>query len=307
MLSTLSNWFSKSNISDEYHVWLSWQKNQPISHYSNCYIIDYYLDQRPLARYPVNPSNVNIYYKYCFGKFAPFIADQKNDINFSSYCSLLLDIYDVCKGTTRRITGDPAGIKVLREVISRNRLTPLYSHNFEQYNFNCSLIHAHTVCQYSLSTLIMRLISNYLSSIPLNNDKKYAMISISDCKKAFDSCNFGKTFEPKNVICQTNTKNNAINISKSTPLNYRDDNSDIDNDIKCASWPRNHHLCLRCKNCKRVTENLWGKFDSCIDCHMKRICSICSIKAVVVHENGLPKCSRHQDDSDSDSESVLNL
>ena len=267
MLSSFSNWLTwTSKPKHEWDTWEVWQRSQPPSHYEKSDIFQYYLSFRPQFR---ASKNYDVYYTYCFGDFATFIFNPSLGDNVPDFCTLLLDFYDTCKGVSRRITGDPSGISTLREVVKKGSVIPLHAHDFNQYIYDYTLIHAHTVAQYSLSTLLMRLVANFMHNVSSYGD--YPEIAIVECQKAYDNYCFGG----RSRVSLTTAH---INI----------------NEPKSSSFPFDTSICSRCHVCNRVSENLWGTFNACLDCHTKRICSECSLTAVVISSDNLPKCSLHQ-------------
>ena len=287
MLGSLSWLWTNTKPKDEWGTWELWQRSQPITHYEKSDIFQYYLTCRPQFRAPQFASNTgprSTYYIYCFGEFAALLVNPSSADSISDYCSLLLDFYDICKGTTRRITGDPAAISVLREVVRRKSPVPLHVHDFTQYNYDYTVIHAHTVVQYSLSTLIMRFVGNYMHQISSRGN--YPPILPSKCEKAYNNFAFGR-HEIIDHTLPINVPSNPISISLPKKV--------IIEEGRGSSWPRDSATCSRCQICNRVSENLWGTFNACLDCHMKRICSECSVTAVVIGSDNLPKCSIHQD------------
>lgn len=287
MFGTLSNWLTWSSHSkEEWDVWELWQRSQLLSHYENSEIFTHYKSSRPQFKSPKNSAisdSNSLYYNYCFGDFSQILILPNTKSNKLSedairYCALLLDFYDNCKGFSRRITGDPTCISILRSVIKKKSLLPFRKHDLNQYAYDYTLIHAHTVVQFSLSTLIMRFFCNYIAnSLSL---KEYPSIQISRCKYAYKQQAFSLIIE------------NNVESLTSIPLEIP--NRIIVEENKCASWPRASKFCTKCQICNRVTENLWGTFDACIDCHMKRICSICSQPAIIIGTDNLPKCKDHQ-------------
>lgn len=271
--STLTSWINWNNWSSsstfqqiEWNKWEEWQRSQVSEHYQKSDIFQYYL--------LYNPDHVNIItnasYKYCFGEFTCFINLQ-NGGNVLEYFTKLLNLYDICKGYSRKVTGDPYGITLLRQVLEKRTIVFLYDHDFTQYAYDYSKIHAHTVAKFSLSTLIMRLASNYLSFI--YNKVSFPTIMLSVCQQAQKAVIFGierKVSEPIDIVMNPSEKSHN------------------------SSWPSDNLTCLRCKTCSRVTENLWGVFNSCLDCHTKRICSLCGHKAIIIGFDNLPKCVTHQ-------------
>ena len=290
MFKIITNWvtWSSPNVQEEWITWEEWQKSQVLSHYEKSELFIYYISCRPNFRAPKHScveGSDNRYYVYCFGDFAIFLVNHLGGCKIMDYISSLLDLYDVCKGMSRRLTGDPTGIMILREVMAKNNLEPLQNHDFSIYNYNYGKIHAHTVVQYSLSTLIMKFIGNYMSHLSAHD--KYPQIQISVCQQAYKNKIFG---EPHKTITPiVSSKAPSINIQAKTIHTF-----DKNEEPRCSSWPREPCILLRCKSCNRVTDNVWGNFTSCLDCHVKRICSMCGAQAVIIGTDELPKCYLHQ-------------
>jgi len=285
MFSTLGNWLTWTTTThkDEWNTWEEWQQKQIPSHYIKSDIFQYYLTQRPQFQPPqhaVNTGYNSQYYNYCFGDFTVLIVNPNGGGDVVTYLTILLDVYDICKGISRRITGDPLGISLLRNVVIKRSLVPLQEHDFNQYNYNCERIHAHTVAQYSLSTLIMICVSNYMYHIGTKGH--FISISRSSCQKAYNDYVFGVPNDHTNSKKQTQNNTTAINIPQKNNTSGA-----------ALSWPRDNATCLRCQTCNRVTENIWGTFNACMDCHMKRICSKCAGPPVIISADNLPKCNIH--------------
>src|SRR3989338_11298109 len=176
----------------EWATWLEWQQKQPSTHYEKSEVFQYYLYYNPDFQPPMGSvikERCSGYYQYCFGEFATVVVNPEAGSNAIEYFSILLDIYDTCKGITRRLTGDPIGITLLRQVLRKKNLSPLFNHDFKQYAYDYAQLHAHTVCQYSLSTLIMRLVSNYMSQT--NTREYYPFIMLDACQKAYETGVYG--------------------------------------------------------------------------------------------------------------------
>lgn len=286
MLQTINWWLglsstSTTGLSDEYETWKIWQNSQPNLHYDKSAVFDYYVTYFPKTKKiwkTKKKIGINQYYEYCFGKFAMFITNPSEGGELLGYIKELLKLYDTCKGLSRRLKGDPEAINVLRDAIRNKSLVPLRRHNFLQYEYPYHLIHAHTVAQYSLSTLIMRLVSHYMAHTYTKGS--YAELSVKKCQSAYEKQNFGKI--PISA--------KEENINKSDPISI-----DTDKELTSHgySWPRDRASCMRCQSCNRICENVYGDFVSCIDCHFKRICSLCGTTAVVIGHDELPKCARH--------------
>lgn len=290
MLKTVSQliWPEQSSELD-FNSWKEWQKRQYSLHYERCDLFFHYKSSRPLFKQPREScidKESYYWYSYCFGDFTCLIVEPSNAIYIYDYIKLLVDIYDVCKGMRRSITGDPIGITLLKKTISTGNLQPLHKHNFAQYNYDYSEIHAHTIAQYSLSTLLMRLLSHYLTFVSSYYGINGFAVDLSSCQRCLENRTFG---EPKTKTIKTiGSKPVAIpnRISKSAPSE----------EIKPISWPynKNDQGFFRCKNCQRVTEIVHGDFHVCLDCHSLRICSKCGNPAVVIDsDDKLPKCQIH--------------
>lgn len=243
-LTNLLTW-SNSSVEDEFNTWKLWQNSQPLSHYDKCDIFTYYLSKRQQFQIPKNTRVMKengIYYKYCFGDFSCLIVNTNINNNVEDivkYISLLLDIYDTCKGYSRMITKDPNGINLLRDIIQDKSLNPLKSFDFKDILYPFHEIHAHTVAQYSLSTLIMRIVLDYISQI---FREFHYDIEVSVCKRIFDNRTFGQIAEEKSS--EEDTK-------RSTPLNIMIRKSDTS--FKSYSWSHNidNYQCNNC-NCKKI-------------------------------------------------------
>ena len=271
-ITSFASW-TTSTIKDEWSTWEEWQRNRNPSHYEKSEIFHYYLSNRPTFSPPKNSCHNNKNFLYCFGDFASLIVKPTGGENVLEYLVLLVDIYDVCKGFSRRLlTGDPPCIGLVRDVIRRRNLSLLQSFDFYQYEYPYNSLHAHTVVQYSLSTLLMRFISHYMSYIDLR--KNYPSIDSAVCQKASQDCVFGT----------------PMSLPIAIPCNPKI------TEVRGSSWPGDNKSCLRCAKCKRVTENIWGEFDTCLDCHTKRICSVCGEKAIIISDDDLPKCDIHKPD-----------
>src|SRR5690349_18183356 len=106
VIRTASNWITWTvDPKDEWATWEAWQNNQSEAHFESSAIFKYYMSYRP-SKPPNYLSNSlqSKYYKYCFGEFAQFIIFNHASSSAFDYFTLLLDIYDTCKGMTRRIT-----------------------------------------------------------------------------------------------------------------------------------------------------------------------------------------------------------
>ena len=283
MFKCIQSYIWNGTNQDQWKKWLDWQRQQAKDHYKHSSIYDLYITQYPqsdLINNQINNTYNQKYYAYCFGSFKIFIVDYS--VNLHEYIKILVLLYDHCKGINRRITGDAEGIQNLRKYLETLNIDYLYDYNFTQYNYDYMIIHAHTVACFSLSTLILRIVSHYLHF--MSQDEKYPYISAEKCKQACNNNAF-----PYNPI-----RSNYINQPKlSKPIQIQSEIVSSNN--KVASWPLNigQNLTIRCLKCNRVTDKLWGSFNVCYDCHMKRICSTCGSIATGITNDNLPKCNNH--------------
>lgn len=287
LTKAITDWilWSRPSVDDEWITWEEWQRHQRPSHYEKSDLFQYYLTKRPQFQPPQN-SCLNgynqQYYVYCFGDFSALLVNPRGGGDIVQYINLLLDVYDVCKGFARKmVRGDPSSIAILRKVALTQNITPLTKYNFEPHCYPYNKIHAHTVAQYSLSSLLMRLVSHYLSKTGPKGC--YPNILIPLCKQAYDEKVFGIP-----AIAGDSS------VPSSPPITIPQPSKPKSDELRGFSWPMNPGKYLRCKSCNRVCENLWGNFEACIDCYFKRICSICGLAAVIITTDGLPKCCSHQ-------------
>ena len=271
MFNWIGNYFSNENTIKLYDSWEEWQKGQLKIHYIESNLSSYISPK---------PGHKNPYIKYCFGDFENIYYMPEN-INEMAYFTLLLSTYDRCKGYLRSFKGDSAGIDILRKVIKIKNSDELYNHDFKIYDYNCSVIHAHTVSYFSLSTLIMYLISNYMHYKSYNSDH-FPHIDIEMCKIAYYNKKFGEIIyinSNKDLV-----RSNIINI-KTKESNSRTCNSWHGQQLKSVN---------KCSNCNRVCDAYWSKHKLCLNCHLYEVCSICSGEKFSVGADGYPKCCIHQ-------------
>ena len=83
------------------------KKKQPQEHYKSSSIFSYYKTYR--THFSTNKTYYDEpIYRYCFGDFCYLIVNPKDsEWSIMIYIQCLLDVYDVCKGMTRRITERP--------------------------------------------------------------------------------------------------------------------------------------------------------------------------------------------------------
>jgi hypothetical protein len=259
-----------------FKIWEEWQKTALLpSHYIDHYLYKYI---------PTKPGYKNMYIKYCFGCFENLIYLPEN-YHINKYLILLIDIYDKNKGYIRSLKGDPVGISLVRKAIKTNNMDELYLHDFKMYAYDYSTIHAHTVAYFSLSTLLLFLISNYLHYNSYQSEA-FPHIDQELCKTAY----FAKSFGDITYI-------NPINKSLSIDIKQVKNTDKISNKT-FNSWPSITTASVpnKCEHCERTTENHWGKFKSCLDCHLYVICNICGGEKYSIGADNMPKCILHKND-----------
>lgn len=296
MLKAFKSMVNWTNVpGSEWTSWEDWQRQQTPIHYVESEIFNFYKSRQSLLN-NIEASSVISgpsadYFTYCFGKFAIFIVNSTK-ITIRDYFMLLIDLYDTCKGTSRMLLGDPVHITILRDVINTSQIGHLNSLNFKEFEYDYTKIHAHTVAQYSLSTLIMRFVGHYLKLMFPGGKMPY--IDVDKCMLAYNQRIYGTI-----NMSSTVTPSRPIPItSSSLPIQMDCSRGSSSSEMTCGSWPRttnemvDRNSCTRCKNCARLTDKLWGDFNSCVDCHFKRICRECGEKAIIISSN-VPKCMAH--------------
>ncbi len=272
MLSWVSSYFTSEleMAIQNYELWSDWQKKQTKSHYIESYLTSYI---------PLKSGYKNMYFRYCFGDFENLIymPETCNDL---TYFTLLLSTYDSCKGYLRSIKGDSAGISLLRKVVYCKNCDALYDHHFNIYSYPYDRIHAHTVSQFSLSTLLMLFVSNYMHFKSYNSDH-FPHIEVDLCKGAYNNKVFGEI----TYVNTTKTIRAPIPIKKTDASVVRN----------CNSWPEpRHSITNKCSNCTRIADSLWGNHNHCLDCHLYKVCFICGGQMFTVGRDKLPRCQIHQ-------------
>lgn len=285
-ISAIIGW----SIEDEKLSWIEWQRKQPSSHYQSSPIYDYYIQYHPsfivsnqaLSMIP----NSGKYIKYCFGDFANLMYGIEVSMSLAAYCTILCDIYDSCKGYSRIVKGDPVCIKQLRLYLEVRDNQIINQHMLQPYMYDYEIIHAHTVAQYSLSMLLMRMLGNFLYHKGIIRDRLF-LVDPLKCQQAYISNRFGI---PGEVI-----KSKPITIPCPTTSALK--SSSLPASFTTTSWPeaalKSGLVTYKCDKCTCVTDKLWGPFLLCLDCHVRKYCSECGEVAVVITADGLPKCETH--------------
>ncbi|HSW76425.1 MAG TPA: hypothetical protein VLG50_05245 [Candidatus Saccharimonadales bacterium] len=281
MLSWIGNYFNTEVViaQQNFKMWQEWQNKQDSQHYLTS-ISSLYINQKA--------NRKNIYHCYCFGDFENLIytPEQCNEID---YISMLIHVYDNSKGYLRSVKGDIVGIKMLRTILVDQNMDPLYHFDFAPYMYPYDQIHAHTVAYFSLSTIILFLVSNYMHIKSYNADQ-FPSININLCKNAFTTKVFGD-------ISYTVSRNNIPIVQKQSANIDIESVKNKDAVRVCHSWPGANHAAPinRCTNCKAVCENYWGTHKHCLNCHLYKVCFICGSDAVfsVSNRDNFLRCRLH--------------
>lgn len=273
MINWIGSYFNNEldNAIKNFETWEEWQKSQLKIHFveSN---LSLYVTKKPGYKNP--------YIRYCFGDFENiyYMPENYNEI---AYFTLLLSTYDNCKGYLRSIKGDHIGINLLRNVVKNKNSDELYNHDFKIYDYGYTTIHAHTVSYFSLSTLIMFFVSNYMHYKSYNSDH-FPYVDIEFCKKAYNNKVFGDiTYINSNKdLPKSNTI--SINKPKDTPR--------VTNSWHGQLIQSNVN---KCSNCNRVCDSLWSTHKLCLNCHLYEVCSVCAGEKWTVGTDQYPKCRIH--------------
>jgi hypothetical protein len=302
---------TSSTNSKEEDIWYQWQASQPKEHFQTSCIFAYYKKHR--TTFSNNTKYYNdIVYRYCFGDFSYLLVDPKEKdtpcTTILSYISLLVDFYDVCKGMSRRLLfSDPICITLFRKVIQENNIELLECFDFKPYDYSYHKIHAHTVSQYSLSTLLCFFVSNYLRFFEssFNTNKVFPKINLLLCQTSFINKIYGHTIPEFSIMSPAITipHNKKITTTTSNTLGLENDylykqgtkKGDDLKESRWHSWPQGIHATVHCKSCKRITENVWGHFSCCLDCYLYKVCSVCGTSSnISIHsKDHLPRCGQH--------------
>lgn len=271
-------------------VWLDWQKIQPPSHFMSSSVyqkfaktnlefhIEHDIKDFGYAT-RVFDSSKETYYKHVFGDFYNFVMYIPQPKDLLKSITMLISLYDHSKGYSRLVFGDPPIISFIKSVLVKHPvglfdLTEVMNDfgekDFSVFVYDYSVLHAHTVAYFSLSSLIALLVSNIIGRIKEN--RNHPVIELFKCKSTYES-----GYWP---ILQELTPTTTIPIPITTvPRNMS------------KSWPIVDNS--KCRHCKRLTEGSWGKFGSCLDCHSKVICSSCGATASGRDKSNTPKCEFH--------------
>lgn len=290
MLNSITSWIYTSNPSnpsqkseeseddfknsDFWEAAIVWQKKQDREHFTVCKIYNNYLligDKYNLPENNVTKSVHSKYYYYCFGNFSSFIS---NDLTFEEVRGTirsLLNLYDTGKGYSRIILGDPEHITLLKSIVNIYTMQGLREYNFSKFMYDYGKIHAHTMAQYSLSTLIMLITSHLVNMLLKKETGKYDaknIISSQICKNSYDN----KVYQEFEYFFKEN--NSLTSLTSST------------------SWPKS---VFNCSNCGQICDKLWGDHNCCLNCHINVVCLKCGTNVGIRKNNisSYPYCEDH--------------
>lgn len=153
--------------------WYEWQKTQPPIHFQRSEIFRKYANCNDIPA-----ENFKEEYIYVLGDFRYFITFEyiKNEEIFWEFIQILIGLYDTCKGIRRSLLGDPSFIITLKNSFKTRDFKDIYNYDYKECKYDYQKIHVHTVAHFSLSTLIMRYVSQLLCMrFGLNN--KYPCIN----------------------------------------------------------------------------------------------------------------------------------
>lgn len=277
VLTNINHYYETNldNAQKNFLTWEQWQQKQSSGHF---------VDSSLAIYIPIKTGLNNIYIKYSFGCFSNLIYTH-DQCDMIGYFTMLINIYDQCKGYARTVKGDASGISLLRKIIADKKADDLYNHDFQCYNYNYSVLHAHTVGYFSLSTLLLFFVSNYMYGHSYDNDY-FPHIDMDECKKIYNKKTFGDI-----------TYITPITRSISIGINNKNISKIHDKKIACNSWPsiiNNVNNPSKCSHCDRICENLWGKMQHCLDCHLYVVCSECGGQKFSTGADGYPRCALHK-------------
>ncbi len=254
------------NPEQNFESYKLWQDKQPQTHFIASSFQPYIFPK---------PGYKDLHLKYTFGDFENLIyyPETTNDL---AYFTLLVNTYDKCKGYLRSIKGDHEGITLLRKVVLIDCVDELYQFDFNKFVYPYQYIHAHTMAYFSLSTLILLFVSNYMHFKSYRSDH-FPYINVSLCKNAYNNKIYGD-----------------INISKITksitiPIKQKEVKEKV-----CHSWPSVSAVVTKCSHCSRLCDNYWGNHQCCLDCHLYKVCSVCGGQNFTIGKDQYPRCIIHQ-------------
>lgn len=267
-----------------YNTYIEWQSKQKPTHFHNSEIYNNFISNTPdfdIDAYHSRNSNT-ISTIYCFGLFNNFVLTGNNRASILPLFGHLLSLYDLNKGTMRYFRGDPPAIEILRKCFHEKTIQYFFEFDFEPFLYPYQKIHAHTLCQYSLHTLIMRLICHALTFVEPN--KNFHSIETFLCDKAWVNGIYGnptlKSSQPLLIVKKPETPNQTIpNILP-------------DMTFKAKGSPPSREL--KCSKCKCNVTELWSIYHLCYNCFINKYCVHCGDESFVKGDDGYPRCYVHR-------------
>lgn len=259
------NWISSFTLSSEantaelyklYNDWAALEFEQNVEHYHTCAILSNI--QLPVL---YTPDEYYQYVCYCFGDFTPLISNHiLTAQELITLSQTLLQIYDQHKGFDRKYRkGDPTDITFLRNFAQGEGWENIEKISFSKYHYPYHNLHAHTLANYSLSSLILRIVEHNLAF----QYNQFLAIDIQKCLEAYHNSTFAPVIKNGNSV--------IFASSWSSGMEYR-----------------------YCPNCKNKCDSLCGKFQVCLNCYIYNICRTCGAKVSHYTNDHKPYCSLHQ-------------
>lgn len=220
MFSFFNKFIFNQNNENKWLEWIEWQKNQNYFHYQNFnYIENYYNENKILKNFCLNinrENETNIYFSYCFGDFFPLVLLSNEKIDRYEFIKIILEIYDYCKGYTRTMIGDSNIMIKLRNCLNERDTRPIQEIDYEPFLYPYGTIHAHTVAYFSISTLLIRILINFMSYKDIYIIKKYpCQIAYEEarygCYRTIKTLNEFKKTKPKCITCFSEINHNDLN------------------------------------------------------------------------------------------------
>lgn len=254
---TLLNEPNTADMYKCYNEWASLEFNNDNNHYNTCTILNN-------INLPIlyNPDEYHKYICYCFGDFTPLITNHiLTAQEIITLSQTLLYIYDQNKGYDRKYRkGDPVDITFLRTFAQGGGWDNIEKISFSKYHYPYHTLHAHTLAQYSLSTLLLRIIEHNLSF----QHSQFLPFHVQKCIESYNNCNFAPVTKNYNSMIMTSS-------SWSSGMEYR-----------------------YCPNCKNKCDNLCGKFQVCLNCYTYNVCRTCGARVQHYSDDHKPYCSLHE-------------
>lgn len=290
MFNTLLKYMSGDETPEQrYQTYMEWQSKQPAIHFHSSEIYDNFLINNPEFQsdtyHTKNSDSINT--SYCFGLFNNFVMTGNNRNNIFKLFGDLLSLYDLNKGTMRSLRGDPDAIIILRKSYVENTVEYFMEFDFEPYLYPYHQIHAHTMSQYSLHTLIMRLISHALNFI--EPSKNFNPVESWLCNKAWAQGVYGNPTlqSPYPRLSVYGIDHLTRSISNILPTMTSKGNLSL----PTGTQPSRE---LKCSKCFHNATELWSDYDLCYHCFINNFCICCGDQASSKASDGYPRCYIHR-------------